>query len=112
MAGAQRVWTINQKLTLVAEMELCDSAAAFAGVQEISSALRSTLCGELHSTAEAAKLQPRSEPMFVPVVSEPSSLTSHGVVLEIGGAAVGIGQTARTDLLVSIIQAPQMSSGE
>jgi transposase len=112
MAGRRRVWTLEQKLALVAEMERCDNVAAFAREREISTALLYTWRRELRYAVEAAKLPPRNEPMFVPVVGETSSLVSHGVEVEIGGAVVRIGQAARTDLVVAIIQALQMPAGQ
>jgi transposase len=102
MAGRRRVWTLEQKLALVSEMERCDN---------ISTALLYTWRRELRYAMEAAKLPPRNEPMFVPVVgatSQPSS--DDGIEVEVGGAVVRIGQAARTDLVVAIIQALQATA--
>lgn len=113
MAGRRRVWTLEQKLALVAEMERCDNVAAFAREREISTALLYTWRRELRYAVEAAKLPPRNDPMFVPVVGEASSPVLHDVVeVEIGGAVVRIGQAARTDLVVAIIQALQTPAGQ
>jgi transposase len=111
MAGRRRVWTLEQKLALVSEMERCDNIAAFAREREISTALLYTWRRELRYAMEAAKLPPRNEPMFVPVVgatSQPSS--DDGIEVEVGGAVVRIGQAARTDLVVAIIQALQATA--
>lgn len=113
MAGRRRVWPLEQKLALVAEMERCDNVAAFAREREISTALLYTWRRELRYAVEAAKLPPRNEPMFVPVAGEASSPVLHDVVeVEIGGAVVRIGQAARTDLVVAIIQALQTPAGQ
>jgi transposase len=113
MAGRRRVWTLEQKLALVAEMERCDNVAAFAREREISTALLYTWRRELRYAVEAAKLPPRNDPMFVPVVGEASPPVLHDVVeVEISGAVVRIGQAARTDLVVAIIQALQSPAGQ
>ena len=39
MAGRRRIWTLEQKLALVAEMERCDNVAAFARERDVSTAL-------------------------------------------------------------------------
>ena len=108
MAGRRRVWTLEQKLALVSEMERCDNIAAFARERDISTALLYTWRRELRY-AVASKISPRNEPMFVPVVGETSPPVSHDriVEVEIGGAVVRIGQEARADLVVAIIQALQ-----
>lgn len=109
MAGRRRVWTLEQKLALISEMERCDNIAAFARERDISTALLYTWRRELRYAVEASKIPPRSEPMFVPVVGDTSPPVSQdGIVeVEIGGAVVRIGQEARADLVVAIIQALQ-----
>lgn len=109
MAGRRRVWTLEQKLALVAEMERCGNIAAFAREREVSTALLYTWRRELRYAVEASKIAPRHEPMFVPVVGETSPPVSHdGVVeVEVSGAIVRIGQAARTDLVVAVIRALQ-----
>lgn len=108
MAGRRRVWTLEQKLALVSEMKRSDNVAAFAREREVSTALLYTWRRELRYAMEAAKLAPRDEPMFVPVVGGSSQPRSHdGIEVEVGGAVVRIGQAAQTDLVVAIIQALQ-----
>lgn len=109
MAGRRRVWTLEQKLALVAEMERCENIAAFARERDISTALLYTWRRELRYAIDANKIPPRHEPMFVPVIGEASPPVSHeGIVeVEIGGAVVRIGQAARVDLAVAVIQALQ-----
>lgn len=109
MAGRRRVWTLEQKLALVAEMERCENIAAFARERDISTALLYTWRRELRYAIEASKIPPRQEPMFVPVVGAASATVSHdGIVeVEIGGAVVRIGQAARIDLAVAVVQALQ-----
>jgi len=106
LVGRRRVWTFEQKLELVAEMERSDNIAAFAREREISTALLYTWRRELRYAMEATKLSPRDEPMFVPVVGGTSQPSPHdSIEVEVGGAVVRIGQAARTDLAVAIIQA-------
>jgi transposase len=109
MAGRRRIWTLEQKLALVADMERCDNIAAFARERDVSTALLYTWRRELRYAVEASKLPPRNEPMFVPVVGDTSPPASpDGVVeVQIGGAVVRIGQAARTDLVIAVIQALQ-----
>ncbi|WP_395392696.1 transposase [Novosphingobium sp. BL-8A] len=108
MAGRRRVWTLEQKLALVSEMKRCDNVAAFAREREVSTALLYTWRRELRYAMEAAKLPPRDEPMFVPVVGGTSQPSSHdGIEVEVGGAVIRVGRAARTDLVVAIIQALQ-----
>lgn len=109
MAGRRRVWTLEQKLALVAEMERCGNVAAFARERDVSTALLYTWRRELRYAVEASKIPPRQEPMFVPVVGETSPPGSHdgAVEVEVSGAVVRIGQAARTDLVVAVIQALQ-----
>lgn len=110
MAGRRRVWTLEQKLALVAEMERCDNIAAFARERDVRTSLLYTWRREFRYAVEASKIPPRNEPMFVPVVGETSApLSNDGVVeVEIGGAVVRIGQAARADLVVAIIQTLQV----
>lgn len=111
MPGRRRVWTVEQKLELVAEMERCDNVAAFAREREISTALLYTWRRELRYAMEAAKLPPRDEPMFVPVVGGSPPSSSDSIDVEVGGAVVRIGPAARTDLAVAILQALQAGVG-
>ncbi|MBB3360129.1 MULTISPECIES: transposase [unclassified Novosphingobium] len=107
MPGRRRVWTLEQKLALVSEMERSDNIAAFAREREISTALLYTWRRELRYAMEAAKLPPRDEPMFVPVVGGSQPNSSDSIEVEVGGAVVRISQAARADLVVAIIQALQ-----
>lgn len=113
MAGRRRVWTLEQKLALVGEMERCGNVAAFAREREISTALLYTWRRELRYALEAAKIPPRSDPMFVPVVGETSPPVSQdGIVeVEVGGGVVRIGQAARIDLAVAVIQTLRAPAG-
>lgn len=111
MRGRCRVWTLEQKLALISEMERSDNIAAFAREREIRTALLYTWRSELRYAMEAAKLPPRDEPLFVPVVGGSPSSSSDGIEVEVGGAVVRIGQAVRTDLAVAIIQALQAGAG-
>lgn len=107
MPSRRRVWTLDQKLALVSEMERSDNIAAFAREREISTALLYTWRRERRYAMEAAKLPPRDKPMFVPVVGGSPPSSSDSIEVEVGGAVVRIGQAARTDLALAIIQALQ-----
>lgn len=63
MAGRRRVWTLEQKLALVSEMERCDNVAAFAREREVSTALLYTWRRELRYAMEAAKLDTAKKPL-------------------------------------------------
>lgn len=91
LSGRRRVWTVEQKLELVAEMERCDNVAALAREQEISTALLYTWRREPRYAMEAAKFPPREEPMIVPVVGGSPSCWNDSTEVEVGGAAVRIG---------------------
>ena len=107
MAGSRRIWTLEEKLALVAEMERCGNIAALSRERGVSTSLLYTWRRELRYAVQASQLPPRPEPMFVPVMAQTSSpAPGDGMVeVEIGGAVVRIGQDARTDLAVAVIQA-------
>jgi transposase len=107
MAGRRRIWTLEEKLALVAEMERCGNIAALSRERGVSTSLLYTWRRELRYAVQASQLPPRQEPMFVPVMAQ-ASLPAPGdgtVEVEIDGAVVRIAQGARTDLAVAILQA-------
>lgn len=55
MAGRRRVWTLEQKVALVAEVEPCDNIAAFARERAVSTALLYTWRREMRYAVESAK---------------------------------------------------------
>lgn len=107
MAGRRRIWTLEEKLALVAEMERCGNIAALSRERGVSTSLLYTWRRKLRYAAQASQLPPRQEPMFVPVMAQASSpAPGEGMVeVEIGGAVVRIGPFVRTDLAVAILQA-------
>ncbi|NOW44974.1 transposase [Novosphingobium sp. SG751A] len=109
MAGRRRIWTLEEKLALVAEMERCGNIAALSRERDVSTSLLYTWRRELRYAVQASQLPPRQEPMFVPVMAQASSpAPGDGMVeveVEVGGAVVRIGPSARTDLAVAVIQA-------
>jgi len=109
MAGRRRLWTLEQKLALVADMEHCENIAAFARERDVSTALLYTWRRELRYAVEASQMPPRHDPMFVPVIGPASAPVSNDgtVEVEIGGTVVRIGRNARTDLAVAVIKALQ-----
>jgi len=104
MAGRRRIWALEEKLALVAEMERCGNIAALSRERDVSTSLRRR---ELRYAVQASQLPTCKEPMFVPVAeTAPAHAPGDGMVeVEIGGAVVRIGQGARSDLTVAVIQA-------
>lgn len=111
MAGRRRVWTLEQKLAVVAEMERSGNIAAFARQHDIRTSLLYTWRRELRYAVAARQTTDRNDPMFVPVIADsPQPLSNDGEIeVEVGGAVVRIGRTATADLAVAIIQALQGS---
>lgn len=107
LAGRRRIWTLEEKLALVAEMERCGNIAALSRDRDVSTSLLYTWRRELRYAVQASQLPTCKEPMFVPVVeTTPAHTPGDGMVeVEIGGAVVRIGQGARPDLAVAVIQA-------
>lgn len=107
MAGRRRIWELEEKLALVAEMERCGNIAALSRERGVSTSLLYTWRRELRYAVQASQLPPRQDPAFVPVVAQAASpaLGDGMVEVEFGGAMVRIGQNARTDLAVAVIQA-------
>lgn len=107
MAGRRRIWTLEEKLALVAEMERCGNIAALSRERDVSTSLLYTWRRELRYAVQASQLPPCQEPVFVPVLAQASSsVPGDGMVeVEISDAMVRIGQGARTDLAVAVIQA-------
>lgn len=111
MAGRRRVWTLDQKLAIVAEMERCGNIAAFARQHDIRTSLLYTWRRELRYAVAARQTTDRNEPLFVPVISDgPKPLSSDGTIeVEVGGAVIRIGRTVTADLAVAVVQALQGS---
>lgn len=111
MAGRRRVWTLEQKLSVVAEMERSGNIAAFARQHDIRTSLLYTWRRELRYAAAARQIADRNEPMFVPVIADGAKpLSSDGTIeVEVGGAVIRIGRTAKADLAVAVVQALQGS---
>lgn len=113
MAGRRRVWTLEQKLAVVAQMERCDNIAAFARQHDIRTSLLYTWRRELRYALEARQVTSvasHAEPMFVPVVADSPKPLSNDVAIEVevGGAVVRIGRTAKADLAAAVLQALQV----
>lgn len=110
MAGRRRVWTLEQKLAVVARMERCDNIAAFARQHDIRTSLLYTWRRELRYALEARQVTSHAEPMFVPVVADSPKPLSNDVAIEVevGGAVVRIGRTATADLAAAVLQALQV----
>lgn len=111
MAGRRRIWTLEQKLAIVAEMERCDNIAAYSRQYDIPTSLLYTWRREFRY-ALAARQDPDSDhaPMFVPVVADSPKPKSHDVAIEVelGGAVVRIGRTAPPGLAIAVIEALQV----
>ena len=70
MAGRRRVWTLEQKLAVVAEMERSGNIAAFARQHDIRTSLLYTWRRELRYAVAARQTTDRNDPMFVPVIAD------------------------------------------
>lgn len=111
MAGRRRTWTLEQKLAMVSRMERCGNIAAFARQHDIRTSLLYTWRRELRYALEARQsAQHHAEPAFVPVVADsPSPPSRDGAIeVEVAGAVVRIGRTARAELATAVLQALQV----
>jgi transposase len=113
MAGRRRIWTLEQKLAIVAELERCDNIAAFSRRHDIRTSLLYTWRRELRYAVAARQVTDAGSdhaPMFVPVVADSPKPKSHDVAIEVelGGAVVRIGRTASPGLATAVIQALQV----
>ena len=113
MAGRRRIWTLEQKLAIVAEMERCDNIAAYSRQYDIPTSLLYTWRREFrYALAARPVADPDSDhaPMFVPVVADSPKPKSHDVAIEVelGGAVVRIGRTASAGLAIAVIEALQV----
>ena len=113
MAGRRRIWTLEQKLAIVAEMERCGNIAAFSRQHDIRTSLLYTWRREFRYAAAAHRVGNSDSghaPMFVPVVADSPKPGSNDVAIEVelGGAVIRIGRTASPDLATAVIQAFQV----
>ena len=113
MAGRRRIWTLEQKLAIVAELERCDNIAAFARRHDIRTSLLYTWRRELRYAVAARQVTDNDgdhAPMFVPVVADSPKPRSNDVAIEVelGGAVVRIGRAASPGLAAAVIQALQV----
>lgn len=111
MSGRRRVWTLEQKLAMVTQMERCGNVAAFAREHDIRSSLLYTWRRELRYALEASRsVGHETEPAFIPVVADcPKPLSADvAIEVEIAGAVVRIGRTARPDLTTAVLKALQV----
>ena len=113
MAGRRRIWTLEQKLAILAEMGRCDNIAAFARRHDIRTSLLYTWRRELRYAVEAGQAANHSETLrsdlFVPIIADGvKPFSDDGVIeVEVGDAVVRIGRAAQVDLAVAIVQALQ-----
>lgn len=111
MAGRRRSWTLEQKLTLVSQMERCGNIAAFARQHDVRTSLLYTWRRELRYALEATQATARDAgPAFVPVVADSPTPAPRDVVIEVevAGAIVRIGRLARAELATAVLQALQV----
>lgn len=110
MAGRRQIWTLEQKLAIVEEMTRCGNVAEFARQHNIRTSLLYTWRRELRYALEAGRAASHAEPMFVPVMTDsPRPLSSDvAIEVELGGAVVRIGRTAKADLVAAVIRALQV----
>lgn len=113
MVGRRRIWTLEQKLAIVAELERCDNIAAFARQHDIRTALLYTWRRELCYAVAAGQVTDNDgdhAPMFVPVVADSPKAKSNDVAIEVelGGALVRIERAASPGLAAAVIQVLQV----
>jgi transposase len=113
MSGRRRIWTLEQKLAIVAELERCGNIAAFSRQHDIRTSLLYTWRREFRYAAAAHQVTSSDSghaPMFVPVVADsPKPRSNDGAIeVELGGAVVRIGRTASPGLATAVIQALQV----
>lgn len=110
MAGRRRIWTLEQKLALVSQMERSGNIAAFARQHDIRTSLLYTWRRELRYALEARQsAEHHAEPAFVPVVADSPKPPPRDVAIEVelAGAVVRIGRMARPDLASAVLKALQ-----
>lgn len=111
MAGRRRTWTLEQKLAIVAQMERCGNIAAFAREHDICTSLLYTWRRELRYALEATRpVEHDAGPAFIPVVADcPKPLSDDvAIEVEVAGAVVRIGRTAKPDLATTVLKALQV----
>ena len=114
MAGRRRIWTLEQKLAIVAELEHCDNIAAFARRHDIRTSLLYTWRRELRyarAARQASDGGSERQAMFVPVVADRPQPMSHdgAIEVEVGGAVVRIGRTASAELATAVLRVLRVS---
>ncbi len=111
MAGRRRTWTLEQKLAMVAQMERCGNIAAFAREHDVRTSLLYTWRRELRYALEATRpVEHETGPAFIPVVADCPKPLSEDVAIEVevAGAVVRIGRTAKPDLATAVLKALQV----
>lgn len=105
LVGRRRSWTLEQKLAIVTEAQHCDNLTALARRHDIRTSQLYTWRRELRYALEAHRGMVDPEPMFVPVVADGARRDEVAIEVEIDGAVVRIGRTAKADLAAAVVQA-------
>lgn len=103
-AGRRRSWSLEQKLTIVAEAEHCDNLSALARRHDIRTSQLYTWRRELRYAVKASRTARDPEPMFVPVVADSPTHSDVAIEVEIDGPVARIVRTAKADL-AAVVQA-------
>ena len=102
---------MEQKLAIVAQMERCGNIAAFAREHDIRTSLLYTWLRELRYALEATRpVEHEAGPAFIPVIVDcPKPLSDDvAIEVEVAGAVVRIGRTAKPDLATAVLKALQV----
>lgn len=67
LTGRRQIWTLEEKLALVAEIERCENIATLSRDRDVNTSLLYTWRRELRYAVQASQLPTCKEPMFVPV---------------------------------------------
>jgi transposase len=96
---------VEQKLAIVAEAQHCDNLTALAQRHDIRTSQLYTWRRELRYALEAQRGSMDAEPMFVPEVADNARRSDVAIEVEIDGAVIRIGRTAKADLAAAVVQA-------
>lgn len=108
MAGRRRLWSLEQKLAIVAEAEHCDNLSALAQRYDIRRSQIYTWRRELRYAVAARKTR-EPAPMFVPAVADAARREDVAIEVEVDGAVARIAQTTRADLAAAVVRALRAS---
>ena len=92
-------------MAIVAEAQHSDNLTALAQRHDIRTSQLYTWRRELRYALEAQRGSMDAEPMFVPEVADNARRSDVAIEVEIDGAVIRIGRTAKADLAAAVVQA-------